>query len=264
MINLSSLDWGVIGLYFAVLAAVAVWVVTRKDRDSKDYFLASKNAGWVLIGCSIFASNIGSEHLVGLAGTGAQSGMAFAHWELHSYMIIVLGWLFAPFYLRANIFTTPEFLERRYSPATRTLLSAVFLLSYILTKVSVTVYAGALVLKTVLGIETMAGIDFFWIGALGLVIVTGLYTVAGGMKAVLYTEVVQAPLLLFGSLLILFIGLDRIGGWSELARINEATLHLWRPLSTTAETTGFPAFLFDPSETPWLGVLLASPIIGLW
>lgn len=264
MISFSAVDWGVVALYFAVLVAVVVWVAARRNQDSKDYFLASRNAGWVLIGCSIFASNIGSEHLVGLAGTGAQSGMAFAHWELHSYMILVLGWVFAPFYLRAGVFTTPEFLEKRYSPGTRTLLSAVFLLSYVLTKVSVTVYAGALVIKTVLGIETLFGVDFFWVAALGLVIVTGLYTVAGGMKAVLYTEAVQAPLLLFGSLLILFIGLDRIGGWDELARINEGAMHLWRPLSTTAETTGFPAFLFDPSETPWLGVLLASPIIGLW
>lgn len=264
MINLSALDWGVVGVYFALLASVAIWVALRRDKNSADYFLAGKNAGWFLIGASIFASNIGSEHLVGLAGTGAQSGMAFAHWELHSYMILVLGWIFAPFYLRAGVFTTPEFLEMRYSPGTRTLLSAVFLLSYVLTKVSVTVYAGALVIKTVLGIDTMFGVDFFWVAALGLVIVTGLYTVAGGMKAVLYTEAVQAPLLLFGSLLILFIGLDRIGGWSELARLNEGAMHLWRPLSTTPETTGFPGLLFDPSETPWLGVLLASPIIGLW
>ena len=130
----STLDWVVVALYFLVIAGIAAWVALQKERDTADYFLASRDASWFLIGASIFASNIGAEHLVGLAGSGAGSGMAYAHWELHSYFLIVLGWVFAPFYLRAKIFTTPEFLEKRYTPGTRTALSLIFLAAYILTK----------------------------------------------------------------------------------------------------------------------------------
>ena len=268
-IHFTTLDWSVVGLYFLALAVIAVWVATQRDRNTADYFLAGREASWFLIGASIFASNIGAEHLVGLAGSGAASGMAFAHWELHSYLCIVLGWVFAPFYLRSRIFTTPEFLEKRYTPGTRTLLSLIFLVSYILTKASVTIYAGAIAIKTILGYETIAvpllgEVDFFWFSAVALVIITGLYTIVGGMKAVLWTEGIQAPLLLIGSTIILIVGLSKIGGLDALRAANVDTISLWRPLSTTPETQGFPGFLFDPSQTPWLGVLLASPIVGLW
>ena len=268
-ITFTALDWAVVGCYFLAIAGIAVWVALKREKDTADYFLASRNATWFLIGASIFASNIGAEHLVGLAGSGAGSGMAFAHWELHSYLCILLGWVFAPFYLRSQIFTTPEFLEKRYTPATRTALSLIFLVSYILTKASVTIYAGAITIKTILGYDTLAipglgNVDFFWVSALALVVITGVYTVVGGMKAVLWTEGLQAPLLLIGSVIILIIGLDRIGGLDALRAANADTISLWRPLSTTPETQGFPGFLFDPSQTPWLGVVLASPIIGLW
>ena len=119
-VTFSTLDWAIVALYFVANTAICIWCALQKEKDTADYFLASRSAGWFLIGSSIFASNIGAEHLIGLAGSGADSGMAFAHWELHSYLVLVLGWIFAPFYLRANIFTTPEFLERRYTPATRT------------------------------------------------------------------------------------------------------------------------------------------------
>jgi SSS family solute:Na+ symporter len=268
-VQFATLDWVVVGAYFAVLAGIAIWVAMMREKTTTDYFLASRNAGWFLIGTSIFASNIGAEHLVGLAGSGAGSGMAYAHWELHSYLCIVLGWIFAPFYLRSNVFTTPEFLEKRYTPGTRTALSLIFLVSYILTKASVTIYAGAITIKTILGFDTidvpgLGEIDFFWVAALSLVVITGLYTIVGGMKAVLWTEGIQAPLLLIGSVVILIVGLDRIGGMDALRSANADTISMWRPLSTTAETQGFPGFLFDPSDTPWLGVMLASPILGLW
>ncbi len=198
-VNFSALDWAVVALYFLVIAGIATWVAMQKEKDTSDYFLASRDAGWFLIGASIFASNIGAEHLVGLAGSGAGTGMAFAHWELHSYMIIVLGWVFAPFYLRSRVFTTPEFLEKRYTPATRTALSLIFLAAYVLTKASVTIYAGAITIKTILGYDSIdvplfGKLDFFWFSAFALVIVTGVYTVVGGMKAVLWTEGMQAPL----------------------------------------------------------------------
>lgn len=268
-VSFAGLDWFVVGLYFLANTAICVWCALMKEKNTEDYFLASRSAGWVLIGSSIFASNIGAEHLIGLAGSGADSGVAFAHWELHSYLVLVLGWVFAPFYLRAKIFTTPEFLERRYTPATRTVLSVIFLVSYILTKASVTIFAGAFAIQTILGFEhvdlpILGQTDFFWFSAFSLVIVTGVFVVLGGMKSVLWTEAMHVPVLLAGSTVLLIVGLNAIGGMDALRAANPDTIHLWRPLSTTPETQGFPGFLFDPSSTPWLGVLLCSPIIGLW
>jgi SSS family solute:Na+ symporter len=268
-VTFGALDWAIVALYFVANTAICIWCALQKEKTTTDYFLASRSAGWFLIGSSIFASNIGAEHLIGLAGAGAGSGMAFAHWELHSYLVLVLGWIFAPFYLRAKIFTTPEFLEQRYTPGTRTLLSGIFLASYILTKASVTIFAGAFAIKTILGYETinlplLGETDFFWFSGAFLVIITGVFVVLGGMKSVLWTEAMHVPVLLTGSAVLLVIGLHEIGGMDALKAANPETIHLWRPLSTTAETQGFPGFLFDPSETPWLGVLLCSPIIGLW
>lgn len=265
----SSWDWAIVALYFLANTAICIWCALQKEKDTADYFLASRNAGWFLIGSSIFASNIGAEHLIGLAGSGASSGMAFAHWELHSWLVLVLGWVFAPYYLRANVFTTPEFLERRYSPETRITLSIIFLAAYVLTKASVTIFAGAFAIQTILGYQTIdlplfGQTDFFWFSALFLVVITGVFVILGGMKSVLWTEAMHVPVLLTGSAVLLVVGLSKIGGMDALLAANPDTTHLWRPLSTTPETQGFPGFLFDPSQTPWLGVLLCSPIIGLW
>ncbi|GAJ14009.1 unnamed protein product, partial [marine sediment metagenome] len=167
------LDWLVLGIFGLGLIGIIVWVSGMKEDTSTDYFLAGRDVTWLAIGASIFASNIGSEHLVGLAGAGASSGMAMAHWEMHGWMILVLGWVFVPFYSRSMVFTMPEFLERRYNAASRSFLSIISLVSYVLTKVAVTVYAGGIVFKQVFGIESWMGIDFFWIGAIGLVVLTG-------------------------------------------------------------------------------------------
>ncbi len=244
------IDWIVLGLFFIGLIAIVVWVLLQKEDTTKDYFLAGRNVGWLAVGASIFASNIGSEHLVGLAGAGAESGMAMAHWEMHSWLILVLGWVFVPFYTRSRVFTMPEFLERRYTPAARSFLSVISLISYVLTKVAVTVYAGGVVFKTVLGIDEWMGIDFFWIGALSLVLITGLYTIFGGMKSVLYTSVLQTPILIIGSLVIVIVGLIKVGGWGELQSIIGDQMHLIRPA--------------DDPKFPWTGVLFGSAIIGLW
>ena len=147
--------------------------------------------------------------------------MAFAHWELHSYLVLVLGWVFAPFYLRAKVFTTPEFLESRYTPGTRTFLSFIFLVSYILTKASVTIFAGAFAIQTILGYENInlplfGETDFFWFSAFFLVIITGVFVVLGGMKSVLWTEAMHVPVLLTGSAVLLFVGLGEIGGLDAL------------------------------------------------
>jgi SSS family solute:Na+ symporter len=260
---MSTLDWIVLGVFFLGLIGIIIWVLRQKEEDTSDYFLAGRNAGWVAIGASIFASNIGSEHLVGLAGAGAESGMAMAHWEMHAWLILILGWVFVPFYARAMVFTMPEFLEKRYNAGARSILSIISLVSYVLTKVAVTVWAGGTVFKTVFGIEYISvfgwQIDFFWVGAIGLVVLTGLYTIFGGMKSVLYTSVLQTPVLLIGSIVIVVVGLSKLGGWAELESIVRST-------STGYGDDNMMSLVRSASDPkfPWTGVLFGSAIIGFW
>ncbi len=247
-----TLDWIVIGLYFVIIGWVAWWY-GRNQKDNIDYFLAGRNAGWFVIGASIFTSNIGSEHIVGLAGQGASTGFGMAHWELHAWCLIVLAGLFVPFYYKSAVQTIPEFLEKRFSASARMVLSCVSLVAYVFTKVSVTVYAGAIVFRALLPDTFGSPENAFWVGAFSTVIITGVYTVFGGMRAIMNTAAPQAVIILFGSFVITAIGLWKLGGWGELVRLaseHKEQFALWRPLS-------------DPT-LPWLGVLIASPIIGLW
>ena len=249
---LGAIDWIVVAGYFILLIGIVVWS-SRKQDSADDYFLAGRNMGWFVIGASLFASNVGSEHIVGLAGSGATKGMGMAHWELHAWALIMLGWIFVPFYYTSGVSTMPEFLEKRFGSATRWILSLVSLAAYVLTKVSVTVYAGAIVFKTLLPDTFGSPENAFWIGAFTTVILTGVYTVFGGFRAVLYTDAAQAFILIIGSAIITMIGLNKLGGWSELqsfAATNVGDYALWRPMN-------------DP-DFPWLGILMASPIIGIW
>lgn len=244
---LEGLDWVVLGIYFLALVTVAVWVVLKKNKNTEDYFLAGRNVGWFVIGASIFASNIGSEHVVGLAGTGFESGTPMAHYELHAWIVLLLGWLFLPFYIRSGAFTMPEFLEKRFDARSRWFLSLFSLVAYVLTKVSVTIYAGGIVVSELLGIP-------FWYGAIGIVIFTGIYTVIGGMKAVIYTETLQTVILIFGSVVITYLGLQEIGGWTQLRETVTAVspdhFNMWRPMN-------------DP-DFPWTGLLIGGTIVGIW
>ncbi len=252
-------DWLVIGVFCIALIGIVVWVVSQKNNNSADYFLGGKDATWIAIGASIFSSNIGSEHLIGLAGAGASSGMAMAHWEIQGWMILILGWVFVPFYTRSMVYTMPEFLERRYNSQSRTILSVISLISYVLTKVAVTVYAGGLVFQQVFGIDQLWGIDFFWIAAIGLVLITALYTIFGGMKSVLYTSVLQTPILLLGSLIILVLGLKEVGGWDQVLAACSA-----QPVNEYGDhMTNLMRDLRDP-QYPWLGALVGSAVIGFW
>ncbi|KKB53925.1 sodium:solute symporter [Parabacteroides gordonii] len=256
---MATLDYIVIGLFAIALIGIIVWVFKQKQDSSGDYFLAGRDATWLAIGASIFASNIGSEHLIGLAGAGASSGMAMAHWEIQGWMILILGWVFVPFYERSMVLTMPEFLEKRYNKESRTILSLISLVSYVLTKVAVTVYAGGLVFKEVFGIQELWGIDFFWIAAIGLVVLTALYTVVGGMKSVLYTSVLQTPILLLGSLVILVLGLKAVGGWDQVLAACSLT-----PANEYGDTmVNLIRDNRDP-DFPWLGALIGSSIIGFW
>lgn len=241
---LGTIDVLFVILYLLVIAAVSVWSIRKSKSSPSDYFLANRNLGWWVIGASILASNVGSEHIVGLAGTGASSGLVMGHYELHSYIVLILGWVFVPFYMRSMVYTMPEFLERRFNAKARRLLSIIQLLSYVIAKASVTIFAGALVFNAFLGVD-------FWTGAIILVVVTGVYTILGGLHTVMYTEAIQAIILLAGSAVLLFLGLDKVGGWNAMINsVPKEKLNMFRPLS-------------DP-EFPWLGILLASPIVGIW
>ena len=240
----TSLDWITLILFFIGLGYIIWRVINQKQDSPEQYFLAGRNLGWFVIGASIFASNIGSEHIVGLAGTAANSGMVMGHYELHSWIILLLGWFFVPFYLNSTVFTMPEFLEKRFSESSRWILTIITLVSYVLTKVSVTVYAGAVVFETLMGIE-------FWSGALLIVIITGCYTILGGLRAVIYTDALQAMVLIIGSITISVIGLLKIGGWGNLVSV--------------VEPTHFNMFLpSDHPDFPWIGMVFAPPIIGIW
>jgi SSS family solute:Na+ symporter len=239
-----TLDWIVIFSYFALIAGISIWSMQKKKESASEYFLAGRNIGWFVVGASILASNVGSEHVVGLSGTAASSGVVMGHYEMHSWIVLLLGWVFIPFYVRSQVFTMPEFLEKRFGANSRWFLSIVSLLSYVLTKVSVTIYAGAIVIAEFMGFD-------FWTSALVLVILTGIYTIAGGMRAVAYTEALQAVVLLLGSIILTIIGLNEVGGWSAMiATTPKEKLNMFLPLND-------PAF-------PWAGILFASPIVGLW
>ncbi|MDD2764289.1 MAG: sodium:solute symporter [Opitutaceae bacterium] len=246
------IDWAIVTGYFILLVGI-VWWSSRRVKTSVDYFLAGREIGWFVVGCSLLASNIGSEHIVGLAGNGATSGMAMAHWELHAWIMLLLGWVFVPFYYRSGVFTMPEFLERRFNAKARWVLSIVSLVAYVFTKVSVTVYAGAIVFQALLPDTFGSPENAFWVGAVSTVVLTGIYTIFGGLRAVVYTEVAQTGLLILGSVFITVFGLATLGGWHELQTIcrdNSTSFALWRPLS-------------DP-DFPWLGVMIASPVVGIW
>ena len=246
MILLNNLDISIIALYFILIFAIA-WIATKhekKNMSSEDYFLGGRDLHWFLIGASLFASNIGSEHLIGLAGSGAAGGVAVAQFEiLACFILLLLGWFFVPFYLKSGVVTMPEFLEERYSSSARLYLSIISVIAYVLTKISITIFAGALIFETV-GVE-------FWHGAFIVVIATGIYTIFGGLKAVIYTDTIQMIIMIGGSILLSIVGLDSIGGWSEMQRQLPPTFFsMWKSI--------------NHPEFPWTGILFGAPILGVW
>jgi len=237
-------DWITIGIYFLVLIGLAIWVLKKEQNNTEDYFLAGRNMGWFVVGASIFASNIGSEHVVGLAGAGAGDKLPMLIYEIQAWVVLMLGWIFLPFYARSGVFTMPEFLEKRFDERSRWILSVFSIVAYVLTKISVTIYAGGVVVASLLGID-------FWTGAFATVILTGLYTVFGGMRAVVYTEALQTIILIVGALALTFIGLDAAGGWQSVkATVTPEYLNMWRPAT-------------DP-DFPWPSLFITSTIVGIW
>ncbi|ARA93863.1 MAG: Na+/glucose cotransporter [Bacteroidetes bacterium] len=272
MTTLAPLDWIIIAGYFLLILGLAWWVIRQRTDTPTDYFLAGRHLGWFIVGASIFASNIGSEHLVGLAGSGATDGVAMAHYELHAWCLLVLGWVMVPFYMRAKVFTMPEFLERRFSPAARTLLSLISLVAYVLTKIAVGIFAGGIVFSVLMPDLNLFGLNSFWIGSVLVIVFTGIYTVLGGLRAVAYTEALQTIILVLGSFMVLIYGLKAIGGWDQLyAIVGSEMFNLWKPLvpegftATWApvRTDDVMAWYFN-DQYPWVGMLFCAPIVGLW
>lgn len=244
MQTLDTFDWVAIVFYFLILLGIAVWVIRKKKDNTEDYFLAGRNVGWFVVGASIFASNIGSEHVVGLAGAGASDKLPMLIYEIHAWIVLILGWVFLPFYARSGVFTMPEFLEKRFDARSRWVLSIFSIVAYVLTKISVTIYAGGVVVSALLGID-------FWTGAIATVILTGIYTVLGGMRAVVYTETLQAVLLVLGAAVLTYLGLEKVGGWGSLVEtVKPEYLNMWRPPS-------------DP-DFPWPSLVISSTIVGIW
>ena len=242
--TLAPVDVGIIAVYFLVVFAIGFYF-SRKERTSEDYFLASRNVGWFAIGASLFVSNISTEHFIGLAGSGATSGLAVGHFEwLACLILLILGWVFVPFYLRSNVFTMPEFLERRFNRNCAIYLASVSILAYIFTKISVHLYAAAVVLERVVGWSPMTA-------AVILVVATGVYTIAGGLAAVIYTDLVQTLILIAGAVVLTLIGLDRVGGFAALrAAVPPDYFHMIKPV--------------DHPEFPWTGIFFGAPILGIW
>lgn len=270
--TLGWIDLTVVACYFLIILGLAWWVIKQRQNTTTDYFLAGRHLGWFIVGASIFASNIGSEHLVGLAGSGATDGVAMAHYELHAWCLLVLGWVMVPFYMRSKVFTMPEFLERRFSPTARTVLSVISLVAYVLTKIAVGIFAGGVVFSVLLPDINFMGLDSFWIGSFLVIVLTGIYTILGGLRAVAYTEALQTVILVFGSMLVTFFGLKALGGWGELKAIAGSEMfNLWKPLVPSGvdgtwapvREAGRMAWYFNDNY-PWLGMLFCAPIIGLW
>lgn len=241
---LSGVDLAIIAIYFVVVFSIGLYFA-RKERTAIDYFLASRNVGWFAIGASLFVSNISTEHFIGLSGSGASSGLAVGHFEwLACLILLILGWVFVPFYLRSNVFTMPEFLERRFSRSCAVYLASISIIAYIFTKISVQLYAASVVLERVAGWS-------LWKTAVILVIATGIYTIAGGLAAVIYTDMVQTMILIFGAVVLTVIGLHRLGGFEALrAFVPASYFHMIKSASD-------PAF-------PWTGIFFGAPILGIW
>jgi SSS family solute:Na+ symporter len=240
----SIIDWITLGFYFLVLAALGVYF-SFKQKSATQYFLAGRNTRWYAIGTSVFAANISSEHLIGLAGSGATAGLAVGGYEwMAAFCLFILAWVFLPKYIKSKVFTIPEFLERRFNPHCRWYITIISIISYIFTKISVALFAGAIVLKYTVGWNYMTS-------AFILVIATGIYTMAGGLAAVIYADILQTTVIIAGSALLTIIGLVKVNGFVGLRE---------------SLPSGFFDMVYPSSHNvyPWTGMIFGILIIGIW
>jgi SSS family solute:Na+ symporter len=232
-------------IYLVTVLSIGFYFSSKKDQNYEEYFLAGKKMGWITIGLSIFATNISSEHFIGLAGAGATRGLAVSQFELMAvFILILLGWIIAPIYIKSGVMTTPEFLAKRFDPSLRKPFAAISIVMYILTKITVTLFAGGILFNQMFGINIYAS-------AILLVLFTGIYSVLGGANAVMRTQVFQAVVLIIGALLLTIFGLIAVGGYAGL---QEKLPHDFFNIFKSVH---------DP-DYPWTGVVFGAPILAFW
>jgi SSS family solute:Na+ symporter len=270
------LDVAIIAIYMAGVVGIgcyAGFVRRRGGGEGSHYFLAGNTLTWPVIGLSMFAANISTVHLVSLAEAAYKYGLVFGNFEwMAGFTLILLSLFFAPLYLRSKVPTLPDFLERRFNRQCRDVLSVVSLFSAIVIHIGIALYTAAWVLRGIFGIPagaTILGMDamMFFIVALGLL--TGIYTVVGGLLAVVWTESIQTILLLLGAVIITAAAWMKIGGWAELSQTLATHLH---PLAGTAKdiperTANFLTMARDASDLsglPWYSILFGYPVLGIW
>jgi SSS family solute:Na+ symporter len=242
-------DLAIILSYLIGIVGFGLWAWQRRKRQaasSAAYFLAGGSLRWPVIGLALFSANISTVHLVSLAQEGYVNGLAYGNFEwMAAFLLIVLSLFFAPFYIRSRVATLPDFLEKRYSPACRNWLAALSIVSAVFIHIGFSLYTGAVVLKGLFGFDINLSIAI-------TAVLTGVYTIIGGLLAVVVTESVQSVILIGGSACVLIIGLVAAGGWHGLAAsVEPVKLTILR---TAAETPSLP----------WYAVFLGYPIIGLW
>lgn len=277
--SVGSLDWTIIALYLLAVVGlgVAAGFLRRKGErggEGGHYFLAGNTLTWPVIGLAMFAANISTVHLVSLAETAYKFGLVFGNFEwMAGFTLILLSLFFAPLYLRSRVATLPDFLERRYNRSCRDVLSVVSLFSAIVIHMGVALYTAAWVLRGILGLApgaTILGLDALLVFIVALGLLTGVYTMLGGLLAVVWTESVQTVLLLIGAVVITVVGYVKIGGWTELAQTLASNPHPLASVPDSKVTWGTGNFLSmarsagDPSGQPWYSVLLGYPVLGIW
>ncbi|XP_038675442.1 sodium/myo-inositol cotransporter 2 isoform X1 [Scyliorhinus canicula] len=262
--TLDVIDIVVLVVYLACVLAVGLWSMCRTNRNTvKGYFLAGKDMVWWPIGASLFASNVGSGHFIGLAGTGAASGIAVSAYEFNGMVILILlAWFFLPIYIAAQVTTMPEYLLKRFGgQRIRLFIAILYLFIYIFTKISVDIYAGAIFIQQALHWD-------LYIAVVGLLVITTLYTVGGGLAAVIYTDALQTVIMLIGALILMGYAFIKVEGYSSLQERYFHAIPSVRDLNTTCGLPRNDAFhIFrNPvtSDFPWPGVLIGMTIPSIW
>ncbi|WP_018629031.1 sodium:solute symporter [Niabella aurantiaca] len=240
--------------YILLIVTIGLWTGTRNRKTgsgtSRDYFLAGKTLRWPMIGLAIFATNISCLHLVSLAQSGFDSGLLNGNFEwMAAFTLILLALFFIPFYIRSGVTTLPDFLEKRYNRACRNWLALISIVSAVIIHIAFSFLAGGIVLETLFGIN-------MYVSIIVIALLTGLYTIVGGLKAVVVTETIQSVVLITGALIITFFAWNKMGGWNQMVAVLEQTgtsdkLSMIRPAG-------------DASGMSWIAVFLGYPVLGIW
>ncbi|MBK7228565.1 MAG: sodium/solute symporter [Ignavibacteriales bacterium] len=241
----TQIDAFVLLAYLIIVLSLGFYYSKRNEENYTDYFLAGRNVGWITVGMSIFATNISSEHFIGLAGAGATRGLAVGQFELMAiFTLIFLGWVLAPIYFKSNAVTVPEFLEKRFDLRIRKFFAAFSIIIYIFTKILVSLFAAGLLFYKIFGLNIYAT-------SIIIVLITGLYSVTGGANAVIRTQLFQGIVLIIGAIVLSAFGLNAVGGFSGLEqKLPSHFFNMFKPIS-------------DP-DYPWTGIIFGAPIIAFW